>query len=55
MANAPEQAVMDRAVKHLVTNYSPSGLRVGWLMIASILVEAWDLYVNRRCCGTPSV
>jgi MFS family permease len=38
------QAVMDRAVNHLVTNYNPKGNRVGWLMIASILVEAWDLY-----------
>jgi MFS family permease len=27
-----------------VTNYNPKGNRVGWLMIASILVEAWDLY-----------
>jgi MFS family permease len=44
MATAAEQAVMDRAVKHLVTNYSPNGQRVGWLMIASILVESWDLY-----------
>jgi MFS family permease len=44
MATASEQAVMDRAVKHLVTNYSPNGQRVGWLMIASILVESWDLY-----------
>jgi MFS family permease len=44
VANASEQAVMDRAVKHLVTNYSPNGVRVGWLMIASILVESWDLY-----------
>jgi MFS family permease len=44
MATASEQAVMDRAVRHLVTNYSPSGQRVGWLMIASILVESWDLY-----------
>jgi MFS family permease len=38
------QAVMDRAVAHLVSNYNPKGNRVGWLMIASILVEAWDLY-----------
>ena len=44
MATASEQAVMDRAVRHLVTNYSPNGQRVGWLMIASILVESWDLY-----------
>ncbi len=35
---------MDRAVAHLVGNYSPNGQRVGWLMIGSILVEAWDLY-----------
>jgi MFS family permease len=35
---------MDGAVRHLVTNYSPKGNRVGWLMLASILVEAWDLY-----------
>jgi MFS family permease len=27
-----------------VSNYSPKGSRVGWLMMASILVEAWDLY-----------
>ena len=35
---------MDAAVRHLVANYSPHGNRVGWLMMASILVEAWDLY-----------
>ena len=39
-----QQAAMDSAVRHLVTNYSPKGNRVGWLMLASILVEAWDLY-----------
>jgi MFS family permease len=39
-----EQTAMDRAVRHLVTNYNPSGNRIGWLMMASILVEAWDLY-----------
>ncbi len=38
------QAAMDGAVRHLVSNYSPKGNRVGWLMMASILVEAWDLY-----------
>ena len=37
-------ALMDRAVRHLVANYSPSGRRAGWLMIASVLIEAWDLY-----------
>jgi MFS family permease len=35
---------MDSAVRYLVSNYSPKGNRVGWLMMASILVEAWDLY-----------
>jgi MFS family permease len=44
MVTQSQQAVMDRAVRHLLTNYSPHGQRVGWLMIASILIEAWDLY-----------
>ena len=35
---------MDEAVRHLVTQYNPGGNRVGWLMMSSILVEAWDLY-----------
>ena len=35
---------MDGAVRHLVSQYNPGGNRVGWLMISSILVEAWDLY-----------
>jgi MFS family permease len=39
-----ERAVMDRAVAHLVSNYNPKGVLIGWLMIASIFVEAWDLY-----------
>jgi MFS family permease len=39
-----QQAAMDMAVRHLVVKYSPKGNRVGWLMMASILVEAWDLY-----------
>ncbi len=38
------QTAMDDAVRHLVTKYSPKGSRIGWLMMASILVEAWDLY-----------
>jgi len=38
------QAAMDSAVRHLVSNYSPKGNRVGWLMLASIIVEAWDLH-----------
>jgi MFS family permease len=38
------QAAMEGAVRHLVTRYNPKGNRVGWLMMSSILVEAWDLY-----------
>jgi MFS family permease len=41
---ASDQAAMDGAVRHLVTRYNPKGNRVGWLMMSSILVEAWDLY-----------
>jgi MFS family permease len=40
----PQQSAMDSAVRHLVTKYNPKGNRVGWLMMSSILVEAWDLY-----------
>ena len=40
----PQQTAIDTAVRHLITNYSPKGNKVGWLMMASILVEAWDLY-----------
>jgi MFS family permease len=39
-----QKAAMDAAVRHLVDHYNPKGNRVGWLMMASILVEAWDLY-----------
>jgi MFS family permease len=39
-----QQAAMDGAVRHLVAKYNPKGNRVGWLMMSSILVEAWDLY-----------
>ena len=39
-----EQASMNAAVRYLVSKYSPRGEWVGWLMMASILVEAWDLY-----------
>ncbi len=44
MLTQSHQVVMDRAVSYLVTNYNPKGRLIGWLMIASILVEAWDLY-----------
>lgn len=39
-----QQASMDAAVRYLVGKYNPGGNRIGWLMMASILVEAWDLY-----------
>jgi MFS family permease len=35
---------MDRAVSYLISNYNPKGRWIGWLMLASIIVEAWDLY-----------
>jgi MFS family permease len=41
---ATNRTAMDGAVRHLVSQYNPGGNRVGWLMISSILVEAWDLY-----------
>ena len=40
----PQQTAMDGAIRHLVSNYNPKGNRIGWLMMSSILVEAWDLY-----------
>ncbi len=39
-----QQTVMDSAVRYLVAKYNPKGNRIGWLMMSSILVEAWDLY-----------
>jgi hypothetical protein len=35
---------MDRAVSYLISNYNPKGRWIGWLMMASIIVEDWDLY-----------
>ena len=35
---------MESAVRHLATTYSPQGNAIGWLMLASIFVEAWDFY-----------
>ncbi|WP_024508526.1 MFS transporter [Bradyrhizobium sp. ARR65] len=43
-APSPHQPVIQDTVRYLIKNYSPKGNRVGWLMMASILVEAWDLY-----------
>jgi len=44
MSAHAHQAAMDQAARYLITNYNPRGSRIGWLMLASILVEAWDLY-----------
>jgi MFS family permease len=38
------QELADQATAHLVQQYSPNGNRIGWMMIASIFIEAWDLY-----------
>ncbi len=35
---------MNDAVRHLLQRSGDAGNRVGWLMLASTLVEAWDLY-----------
>jgi len=35
---------MNEAVRHLLQKSGKAGSRVGWLMLASTLVEAWDLY-----------
>jgi MFS family permease len=43
-AALPQQAAMDSAVRYLIGKYTPKGNKIGWLMMASILVEAWDLY-----------
>lgn len=44
MSAHAHQAAMDQAASYLIRNYNPRGSRIGWLMLASILVEAWDLY-----------
>jgi hypothetical protein len=33
---------MENAVRHLVSTHSPKGNHIGWPMLASIFVEAWD-------------
>ena len=38
----PQPTASEAAVRYLITNYSPKGNKVGWLMMASILVEAWE-------------
>jgi MFS family permease len=38
------QGVIDQAVRHLMHKFSPSGKKIGTMAIASIFIEAWDLY-----------
>lgn len=38
------QNKIDNAISYLIDKYSPGGTKIGWLMIASIFVESWDLY-----------
>ena len=38
------QNLADRATAYLLERHSPGGTRIGWMMIASIFIEAWDLY-----------
>lgn len=35
---------MDEAVRHLAGSYAPKGTYIGFLMLASLFVEAWDFY-----------
>ncbi|GII22644.1 MFS transporter [Planosporangium mesophilum] len=44
MTVAAHEPQVRQAVAYLVGRYSPKGNRVGWLMIASIFIESWDLY-----------
>ncbi len=43
-ATDADLALIDRASRDLVARHSAGGRRAGWLMIASVLIEAWDLY-----------
>ena len=38
------EALAHEAIGHVIQKYSPTGKRIGWMMIASIFIEAWDLY-----------
>src|ERR1700736_2537905 len=44
MAIPQQQAAIDGAVRHLVSNYSHKRNKVVCMMMASIPFEAWDLY-----------
>jgi MFS family permease len=38
------QELAEKATARLIQQHSPSGRRIGFMMIASIFIEAWDLY-----------
>ncbi len=44
VTDARDPAMIARAIDHVVEKYSPRGTQIGWLMIASIFIESWDLY-----------
>ena len=44
MPSTTDDTDVSRAVTYLVNRYSPNGRRIGWIMLFSILIEAWDLY-----------
>src|SRR5437588_5606099 len=39
-----DQGLIDQAVRRLMHKFSPSGKKIGTMAIASIFIEAWDLY-----------
>jgi MFS family permease len=39
-----ERALADQATVYLIQKYTTAGSRIGWMMLASVFVEAWDLY-----------
>ena len=47
MSTTVDSAVASRAIAHLVEQHSPRGLRVGWLMIASIFIESGGVRLQR--------
>jgi len=44
VAFTESQQLADQATAYLLERHSLSGRRIGWMMIASIFIEAWDLY-----------
>ena len=38
----PHRQAMDGAVRYFVSKYNPKGNRIGWLTMASMLVEVWE-------------